>query len=260
MKGKHVLVTGASRGLGLADCLLFNQEDAAVIIMTGNDTDQLEEAAETVRQAGNAEVVTCKLDVTNESDWKAAAEFIDKKFGKLDVLINNAGINKRDSFVSCTLEDWQRIIAVNQTGVFLGMKNSLELLKKSGKASIVNMSSITGMTGYYAVAYTAAKWAVRGMTKSAAMEFGRWGIRVNAVLPGFIWTPLNEAIRDIVQHFNEMNVLGRAGEAFEVAKAVLFLASDDSSYMTGAELVVDGGLMSGGQFMAAARKFGFYRE
>lgn len=120
------------------------------------------------------------------------------------------------------------------------------------------MSSITGLTGYFAVAYTASKWAVRGMTKSAAMEFGEFGIRVNSIHPGFINTPFNESIQDLIKLSNGMNSLGRAGEAFEIAKAVTFLASDDSSYMTGTEVILDGGLTSGGQFKLLANQFNNY--
>ena len=258
MKGKIVLVTGASSGLGLADVIEFVKEDAEMVIMVSTDEENLKKAEAEASKFGKSKILTYKLDVSKEDEWIDVLEELSKKIDRLDVLVNNAGINKRDTFKNCTLEDWERIIATNQTGVFLGMKYCLDLLKRSGNSSIINISSITGLTGYYAVAYTATKWAVRGMTKSAAMEFGRWGIRVNSVLPGFIRTPLNESINDVIEASNEMNALERAGESHEVAKAVLFLASDDSSYLTGSEIVVDGGLTSGGQFKAIADKLNVY--
>lgn len=258
LKGKIALVTGASSGLGLKDVIEFIKEEAELIFMVSNDPDSLKEALSIAKEYGDSEISTHELDVTDEEGWKNLIEQINNKAGRLDVLVNNAGINKRDSFQECTLEDWNRIIAVNQTGVFLGMKYCLDLLKKSNNASVVNLSSITGLTGYFAASYTASKWAIRGMTKSAAVEFGQWNIRVNSVHPGFIKTPLNEPISDLVNESNHMNPLGRAGEAEEIAKAVTFLASEDSSYMTGSEMIVDGGLTSGGQFKPIAEQFDVY--
>lgn len=258
LKGKIALITGASSGLGLADAIEFVKEKANTVIMIGRNEARLAQAAEEVRQFGDSEILTYPMDVANEEDWEQLMKYMESKIPKLDILVNNAGINKRDPILTCELEDWNRIVAVNQTGVFLGMKYCFPLLKKSGKASIVNLSSITGMTGYFAVAYTASKWAVRGMTKSAAMEFGKYGIRVNSVNPGYIETPLNESIKDLINATKGMNPLGRAGKAVEIAKAVTFLASDESSYMSGSELVLDGGLISGGQFKQIADEFNIY--
>ncbi|MCQ6277113.1 SDR family oxidoreductase [Bacillus sp. V3B] len=258
MREKVALITGAAGGLGLTSAILFSKEEATTIIMTDVNEDHMKQAAREVEKMGKSQVLTYKLDVSNEQDWKTIINDLENKVGKIDVLVNNAGINKRDTYQNCSLEDWNHIISVNQTGVFLGMKHCLELLKKSGNASIINLSSITGMTGYFAVAYTASKWAVRGMTKSAAMEFGEFGIRVNSIHPGFIWTPFNESINDIILASNEMNALGRGGEPMEVANAILFLASDESSFMTGSEVVVDGGLTSGGQFKSIAKRFDIY--
>ncbi|SFE38721.1 3alpha(or 20beta)-hydroxysteroid dehydrogenase [Lentibacillus persicus] len=258
LKGKTALVTGASSGLGLADVIEFVKEEAEKIYMVSNNIHNLKEASSVVKEYGDSEIITHKLDVTDEVGWKILSEQISSETGRLDVLVNNAGINKRDSFQECTLEDWNRIIAVNQTGVFLGMKYCLELLKNSDHGSVINLSSITGETGYFAAAYTASKWAVRGMTKSAAVEFGKWKIRVNSVHPGFIKTPLNDSISDLINESNHMTPLGRAGEAEEIAKAVTFLASEDSSYLTGSEIIADGGLTSGGQFKPIAEQFGVY--
>jgi len=256
--GKTALVTGASDGLGLAASIDFVKEKADTLIMVSTNQNKLAEAKQNVSKHGTTRIITYRLDVTSEVEWRSFSDEISNDIEKLDVLVNNAGINKRDTIEDCALEDWNRIINVNQTGVFLGMKYCLDLLKKSGNASIINMSSITGLTGYYAVAYTASKWAVRGMTKSAAIEFGRYGIRVNSVHPGFISTTLTESIQPLIKASNVMNPLGRAGEAIEIAKAVSFLASDDSSYMTGSEFIIDGGLTSGGQFMAIANQLNIY--
>ncbi|MFS0822202.1 SDR family NAD(P)-dependent oxidoreductase [Bacillus sp. 1P02SD] len=258
LAGKNALITGACSGIGLADAIEFVKEKVDTIIMVSNDHERLVEAKGIVKQYGNTEIITYHFDISNENDWKWFIDEVSQKINKLDVLVNNAGVNKRDTIQDCTLEDWNRIIAVNQTGVFLGMKYCLPLLIKSGKASIINMSSIVGLTGYFAVAYTASKWAVRGMTKSAAAEFGKFGIRVNSVHPGFISTPLNKTIQDLIEVSNDMNPLGRAGEPTEIAKAVTFLASDDASYMTGSEVILDGGLTSGGQFKPIANQFNIY--
>lgn len=258
LRGKVILITGAAGGLGLATAILMSKEEAKTIIMTDTNDVALNQAAMEVAKMGKSEIMTYKMDVADEEDWINSVQNLEGKIDQLDVLVNIAGINKRDTIQDSSLEDWNRIIAVNQTGVFLGMKYCLPLLKKSGKASIINMSSITGMIGYFAAAYTASKWAVRGMTKAAAMEFGEWGIRVNSIHPSFIWTPLNEPITDIILASNKMNALERAGEPLEVANAVIFLASEDSSFVTGSELVVDGGLTSGGQFKMLAKEFNIY--
>lgn len=259
LKGKTALITGASSGLGLAGAIEFVKEEADTVIIVSQHHARLKAVAKEIRKHGNTVVLPYKLDVSNEMEWKTVIDEICQNINQLDVLVNNAGVNKRDPFQDCTLKDWNYIVSVNQTGVFLGMKYCLDLMKKSGNASIINMSSITGLTGYYAVAYTASKWAVRGMTKAAAMEFGQFGIRVNSIHPGFIDTPLNESISDIIHATNGMNPLGRAGEAFEIAKAMTFLASDDSSYMSGSEVVLDGGLTAGGQFKMIADQFNLYK-
>ncbi|MFC2948083.1 SDR family NAD(P)-dependent oxidoreductase [Virgibacillus sediminis] len=258
LKGKTALVTGAASGLGLADVIEFVKEDAETVIMVDQNHSRLKEVSKKVAEYGDSIIIPYGIDVTSENGWQALTDFLDQRIDKMDVLVNNAGVNKRDTFEDCTLEDWNHIISVNQTGVFLGMKYCLDLLKRSGNASIINMSSITGLTGYFAVAYTASKWAVRGMTKSAAMEFGKYGIRVNSVHPGYIDTPLNESIKELIHATNGMNPLGRAGEATEIAKVVTFLASDDSSYMSGSEVVLDGGMTAGGQFKTIADQFNIY--
>ncbi|KIL45393.1 SDR family NAD(P)-dependent oxidoreductase [Jeotgalibacillus soli] len=258
LKGKISLITGSARGLGAMECMSFSEEGANVIIMADILLKELEETVKIVEKSGSARVVPLKLDVTREGDWQNAVEYIEKEFGKLDILVNNAGITKRVTFVDCSLEEWNKVIAVNQTGTFLGMKYCSELLKRSGSGSIINKSSIAGMTGYFAAPYTASKWAIRGMTKAAAMEFADWGIRVNSINPGFIWSPLTEPAKEMVEAFYEVTALERAGIPEEIAKVVLFLASDDSSFITGSEIVVDGGLTAGGEIRGVAKNLGIY--
>lgn len=255
---KNAIITGGSSGLGYSIAIDFVKEDLKTLVLVSSNFEKLKQAAKKISEYGKTEIIIYQLDVGKEEEWKSFVGFIKNKVKKIDILVNNAGVNKRDTIANCSVEDWEKIINVNQTGVFLGMKYCLELLKESEKGSVINLSSITGLTGYFAFAYTASKWAVRGMTKSAAIEFGKWGIRSNSIHPGYIDTPLNENIKDLITVTNDMNPLERPGEPEEIAKAATFLASDDSSFMTGAELVIDGGLTSGGQFKLVADKFKIY--
>ncbi len=246
LQGKTALITGGSRGLGAAMAITFAEEGAENLILGDVLLEESKEIARKIKEQFGTNVLPVQLDVSLEEDWAEVIETIRRTFGKLDILVNNAGINKRAKFADCELEDWNRVIAVNQTGVFLGMKHACKLLKEQQQSAIVNVSSIAGLTGYFAVPYTASKWAIRGMTKAAAMEFSDWGIRVNSVHPGFVYTPLTQAASKMVDAFNEITALERPGEPEEIAKAVAFLASDDASYITGAELAVDGGMTAGG--------------
>lgn len=258
VEGKIAFVTGAARGLGAMECMTFAQEGARAIIMADILTDELEKTVEIVKRMGNAQVIPIRLDVSSEENWVDVMDRVGKDFNGLDILVNNAGITKRVKFSECSLEDWNRVILINQTGTFFGIKHGAELMKRSGGGSIINKASIAGMTGFFSVPYTASKWAVRGMTKAAAMEYGDWNIRVNCVNPGFIWTPLTRKAPEMVEGFNKVTALERPGQPEDVARAVLFLASDDSSFMTGAELVVDGGLTAGGQVRFVTKELGIY--
>lgn len=253
-EGKVVLITGSASGLGAMQALRFAQEGASVVL-ADIDRDGLEKVAYQVKETG-ADAEPVLLDVTQESQWIAVLDAARARFGKLDVLVNNAGISIQRTFASCTLDDWNRTIAVNQTGVFLGLKYGGASLARTGGGAIVNMSSAAGMTGYFSAAYAASKWAVRGMTKSAALEFAGANIRVNSVHPGFVWTPMTEPVKDRVHEFTSMIPAERVGEAHEVADAVLFLSSDESRYITGAELAIDGGLTAGGGLQRVAKNLG----
>ncbi|MFD4669714.1 glucose 1-dehydrogenase [Lentzea sp. NPDC058450] len=238
LSGKVALITGAARGQGAAAARRFVAEGASVMI-----TDVLDDQGKELASSLGAEY--CHLDVSSESEWASAVEFTESTFGHVSVLVNNAGILHFSALADTTLADYQRVIGINQVGTFLGMRSVVGSMKSAGGGSIVNVSSVEGLGGMpYLTAYTASKFAIRGMTKVAAMELGQFGIRVNSVHPGAIDTPMvSEALgRPIdVSPIGKKLALRRIGQPEDVANVVLFLASDDSAYCTGGEFVVDGG-------------------
>jgi NAD(P)-dependent dehydrogenase (short-subunit alcohol dehydrogenase family) len=246
MKDKVALVTGAAGGMGAATARLFAREGArAVIVADVLDKDGEQVVADINKAGGKASYM--HLDVTDEAAWKATVDRIVASHGGLDVLVNNAGISGSAEQDLYDTAAWNRLMGINSTGVFLGMKYGVAAMRKSNrKGSIVNLSSISGIVGqgYIHVGYNASKGAVRLITKAAAAQHGKEGIRVNSVHPGLM-PPMRTSGRtaDPVQRAKTLKgvPLGRAGEVDEVANAILFLASDESSYVTGAELVVDGG-------------------
>jgi NAD(P)-dependent dehydrogenase (short-subunit alcohol dehydrogenase family) len=236
LQGKVVLVTGAASGIGHAVSELFASEGATVV------------ASDIVspEQGYSDGIEAMKLDVTSEDDWTTAVDAIVKKYGRLDVLVNNAGIIAYEPLHELEMKDWLKMIAVDQTGVFLGMREAVKIMRKQKSGSIVNISSIWGSAAVGgAHSYHAAKGAVRNMSKNAAMTYVADGIRVNSVHPGFIDTPLTQAqapeLNDVVIASTPMK---RGGKPIEVAYGCLFLASDESSYVTGTELVIDGGYLA----------------
>jgi len=232
LRDKIAIVTGANQGIGLAITKKLAADGAKVYAFDINgDADY------------GTGVTFSYNDVTKEQDWKASVQKVTEDEGRIDILVNNAGLIAYTPIHEIELEEWHRLIAVDQTGVLLGMKHVILQMMKQKKGSIINISSIWGSVGAAnVVAYNAAKGAVVLMTKNAAITYAKNGIRANSVHPGFINTPLTES-----QHaeLNKVVIaatpMGRAGEPGEVANAVAFLASDESSYITGAELVVDGG-------------------
>jgi 3alpha(or 20beta)-hydroxysteroid dehydrogenase len=241
LAGKVALITGAARGQGEAAVRAFVDEGARVMIADIDDAVGEQLSAE----LGEA-VVYQHLDVSDEEDWAAAVKQVGETFGRLDVLVNNAGILFFAELAHTTLADYERVIRVNQIGTFLGMRSVVEPMSATGGGSIVNVSSVEGLAAMpYLVAYTASKFAIRGMTKVAALELGARGIRVNSVHPGMIDTKMiSDAVggHDVdLSPAGKKVALGRVGRPDEIAQLVVFLAGDDSSYCTGAEFVADGG-------------------
>jgi cyclopentanol dehydrogenase len=242
MEDKVVLVTGAGRGIGAACARLLASEGAQVVLSDVRE-EQLTELANELRGDG-ASAQTVVLDVSKESDWTEAVRTVESAFGALDVLLNNAGVCYIEGVDATTAEIWDHTVAVNQKGVWLGMRAVTPAMRRRGGGSIVNVSSIFGLVGGgLATAYQGTKGAVRLLTKSAAVELAPDKIRVNSVHPGFIDTELAAGLADdeLRAGLEAMTPLGRYGQPQEIAAGVLYLASDESSFVTGSELVIDGG-------------------
>ncbi len=238
LEGKVALITGGARGMGATEAQLFVEAGATVFITDVDD-------AEGVKVATSIGPGCHYLhqDVSNDMDWKSVVAQIEASHGRIDVLVNNAGIFRVMGTLETSLSDWEQMVAINQTGTFLGMRAVIPGMQKQRRGSIINLSSIAGLAGTpRAPAYAATKWAVRGMTKSAALEFAPFGIRVNSVHPGLIDTRMMDQIPQTTEDLDARVPLGRRGTADEVAKMVLFLASDDASHCSGHEFVVDGAL------------------
>jgi 3alpha(or 20beta)-hydroxysteroid dehydrogenase len=236
LDGKVAVITGGARGQGAAEGALFTSEGATVYL-----TDVL--ADDGAKTAADIGATFLAHDVTDPAQWQAVVDRVTADHDRLDVLVNNAGILHWATMTETPLEVWNRVIAVNQTGVFLGMQAVAPAMKRQRSGSIVNISSIGGMRGASACfAYGATKWAVRGMTKGAAQELGPFGIRVNSIHPGVIDTPMmaDQDLGAIAQRVP----LGRWAGPDEVAKLALWLASEDSAYASGAEFVLDGGYLA----------------
>ena len=242
LDGRVALITGGARGQGAAEGTLFAAEGAAVVL-----TDVLDADGEKTAAAIKGSYL--HHDVTSEDEWTAIVDAVMRRHGRLDVLVNNAGIYMPGGLTVATLTDYRRVIEVNQVGVFLGMKAVAAPMIAARSGAIVNISSVAGLRGGGgSIAYTASKWAVRGMTRSAAAELGRHGIRVNSIHPGYIETAMLHQVPGVdagrMEEMLRRVPLGRVAMPEEVAKLALFLACDDSSYCTGSEFVVDGGMTS----------------
>lgn len=235
---KVVIITGAAQGMGETHARLFLEEGAKVVL-----TDLNEEKGQALVDELGENAIFVKQNVASEEDWSNVIEKAEEAFGPVNVLVNNAGITMAKNMMDITLEDYRRIVDINQVSVFLGMKAVVPSMKKAGGGSIVNISSMNGLVAG-AVAYTDTKFAVRGMTKAAAINLAPMGIRVNSVHPGVIATPMvvQEDTKAAVEAFSKQIPMKRVAEPKEVSYMVLFLASDESSYSTGSEFVIDGGI------------------
>jgi len=243
LKNKAAIVTGAGHGMGEAEARLFAAEGARVIVADVLEREAERVAAE-IRAAGGE--AAAKIDVTGEPEWVALIGKTVSTYGRLDILVNNAGISGSSVGDPNGLDGWNRLIAVNQTSVFLGTKLAAEQLAKTGGGSIVNVSSIMGFVGSTSghPAYHASKGAVRIYSKAAAVRYGPMGVRVNTVHPGYMPPMLNATNAGERDEKIAMTPLRRIGKPIEVAYGVLFLASDEASFVTGAELVIDGGFIA----------------
>ena len=242
LQGKVAIITGAARGIGRETALLFAAEGAKVVIC--DLLDEGEEVAEEIRSRGG-EAIFYKLDVTDRDAVKRMVDAVVERYGRIDILINNAGITRDAQFLKMTEEDWDKVIAVNLKGVFNVTQAVAPVMVAQGKGKIVNAASVVALYGNFGQTnYVASKAGVIGMTKVWARELGRKGINVNAVAPGFIQTEMTAKVPEkILQMVRERTPLGRLGAPRDVAYAYLFLASEESDYVNGAVLSVDGGLV-----------------
>lgn len=237
--GKVALITGGSLGMGAAEARLFVREGAMVVI--GDILESEGRQIESEINGSGGEALFVKLDVTKTQDWQRAINATVTRFGKLNVLVNNAGIIIRAPLEETTEDSWNRVLDVNAKGVFLGTKLVMPEMRKAGGGSIVNVSSISGMVSLGFPAYNASKGAVRVFTKNVAVEYAKDNVRVNSIHPGIIKTRMTEDDPRLQEQRNNLIPMMRLGEPEEVAFGAMFLASDEASYITGSELVIDGG-------------------
>ena len=245
LEGKVAVITGAANGQGAAEARLFAAEGAAVILTDIDDPAGERVSAGILAEGGRA--LYRHHDVADEADWKVVIALAKGMFGGLHIVINNAGIVPRLTLDQTPLEAWNRALAVNLTGPMLGMKLSAPMIRDSGGGSIVNVSSVAALMAHYDAAYTASKWGLRGLTKTAATEYAPWGVRVNSIHPGQIeGTALfGSASPELAASLRASIPMQRPGRPEECAALALFLASDEASFITGAEIAVDGGYSAG---------------
>ncbi|GGJ93937.1 3-alpha-(or 20-beta)-hydroxysteroid dehydrogenase [Lentibacillus kapialis] len=238
LNGKVAIITGAAGGMGASHARKFIDEGAKVVL-----ADIMEEQSQDLADELGENAIFMKLDVTNAEDWERVVADTEETFGPISVLVNNAGITLNKSIEDITVDDYHKVFNINQLSVFLGIKTVSPSMKKTDNGSIVNISSMNGLVGG-AIGYTDTKFAVRGMTKAAALSLAPDGIRVNSVHPGVIETPMltQGDTKDAVEEFAKHIPNRRIAKPEEVSNMVLFLASDESSYSTGSEFVIDGGL------------------
>lgn len=243
LNSKVAIITGAAGGMGKADALLFAKEGAKVVI-TDLQEEKIQEVVKEIEALGG-EAIGLKHNVASEEDWVSVVDAAIAKFGQINILVNNAGISDAVPFLDQTVERWERTMTVNVTSIFLGQKYVIPHMIEAGGGSIVNISSIAGLTGGSGAGpYTASKGAVRMLTKATAVDYAKHNIRANSIHPGYIETPMTvDLMKDeqMVQWFLMQTPLPRLGKPEDIAQGVLFLVSDESSYITGVELPIDGG-------------------
>ena len=248
LDGKVAIVTGAASGIGRATAILFASEGAKVVLADWDER-QGSRVADELREAGH-DAVFVRVDVSRPEDVEGMISTAVERYARLDVLFNNAGIEGEQApTADCTLDNWERVINVNLKGVFLGMKYGIPAMLRGGGGAIINNASVAGIVGFAGIpAYCASKGGVIQLTKAAALEYAKQGIRVNVICPGVIWTPMVERFTaqsdETRKALESLEPVGRFGTPEEVARLALFLASDDSTFCTGAPFIVDGGFVA----------------
>ncbi|WP_190264359.1 SDR family oxidoreductase [Glutamicibacter nicotianae] len=240
--GKVVLISGAAQGMGASHARVLASHGASVVIGDLQEQAGRELAVSINEETGRQAAAFAPLNVTKLEDWEEAVRTAVEAFGRLDVLVNNAGIYTPGSVESATLDDWHRTLDIDLNGTFYGMRAAVPELRKQDTSSIINISSIAGLTGFKnRAAYSAAKWAVQGLTKTSALDFGPDGIRVNSIHPGSVQTPLTAGLQ---RGFGQVPA-GRAAQVEEISSLVLYLASDESRFVSGSSIAIDGGETAG---------------
>jgi 3alpha(or 20beta)-hydroxysteroid dehydrogenase len=243
--GKVVLVTGGARGQGAAEAERFAAEGAIVI------AGDVHKAADVPAGAHYLQ-----LDVTSRARWQTVVDQIVSEHGRLDVLVNNAGIGIWEQLATVSEKDWHQVLAVNLDGAMYGMQACAPAIRDSGGGAIVNTASAAAFYGFALPAYNASKWALRGLTKTAALEFVTWGIRVNAVHPGLVNSPMADGASETTEKIRLATPMRRGAEMHEIAALVAFLASDEALFITGSDFVIDGGLLAAGAMGEVSYDFG----
>lgn len=242
LDGKVAIITGAANGQGATEAALFAKEGAKVVA-TDLEIEALQEVVDQIR-ANNGESIAIQHNVASEEEWKSVVAKVIEAFGKIDVLVNNAGVSEPRTLLDISMDQWQKVMDIDLTGCVLGMKNTIPEMQKAGGGSVINISSIGGLVGMAGTSpYTAAKGALRSLSKAAAVEYAKQNVRVNSVHPGIVVTPMIEEYFDeqVKQYYESLTQLPRLGKPEDIAYGVLYLASDESSFMTGSEMVIDGG-------------------
>jgi 3alpha(or 20beta)-hydroxysteroid dehydrogenase len=245
--GRVVIVTGGAQGQGASEAAGFAAEGARVFACDLADDFDSPSGIERVA-----------LDVTDPAAWEAAVERVRERAGRLDVLVNNAGISLGKGVLGSTLDEWKAVLDVNLNGAFHGMRACVPLMKSSGGGSIINTGTAMSMHGFYRAPYSASKWGLRGLAKCAALEFARFGIRVNTIHPGLVESPMATRNAELYDAILEPVPIGRPTSVAEITRLVLFLASDDAASITGGDHLIDGGLVAAGSMNAVAMKLSLW--